>query len=141
MGEERKRILDMLASGKITAEEAESLLDALDAAPPESPPASGGDRPPASKTLKFLRVKVRSAEKDNVDIRVPLDLLRSGMRLTSLIPANAMDHIHGSMEAHGVKIDLNNLKQEDVETLIEGLRDMEVNVDAGSSDRVRVFCE
>jgi hypothetical protein len=63
------------------------------------------------------------------------------MRLTSLIPSQAMTHIHGSMAEHGVKIDLNNLKLEDVDTLIESLREMEVNVDASDGDRVRVFCE
>ncbi len=45
MSEDRSRILNMLAAGKITAEEAERLLDALDTGAAAGPagPAIKGD--------------------------------------------------------------------------------------------------
>lgn len=135
MNEERKRILEMIASGKITAEEGEKLLDALGATGADAPKA-GGDK----KNAKFMYVKVVSAQNDNVDVKVPLGLVRAGMRLTSLIPPQAMDHINESMKQHGMSLDFANLKKDDIEELISGLTEMEVNVNSKNGDNVRVFC-
>ncbi len=86
-----------------------------------------------------MYVKV-SGGKDTVDVKVPLALLRTGLKLTSLIPPQAMDQINESMGEAGMSIDFNNLKPEDIEDLIESLREMEVNVKSSSGDNVRVFC-
>jgi len=146
MSEERARILGMLAEGKITAAEAETLLDAL-ASTIEEPaagtpgPAPASDwptGPSASGTPKFMYVKVTG--KDKVDVKVPLALLRAGLKLTSLIPPQAMDQINESMGEAGMSIDFNNLKPEDIEEIIASLREMEVNVQAADGDNVRVFC-
>jgi polyhydroxyalkanoate synthesis regulator phasin len=154
MSEDRARILNMLATGKITAEEAERLLDALDtrapqaetaaAAPPTPAPGTGmtGDPTPLLNALpKFLFVKVDSVEGDKVDVKVPLALVRSGLKLTSLIPPQAMEQINQQMIDKGISIDFTNLKPEDIDDLIEALREMEVNVDAKNGDRVRVFAQ
>ena len=131
------RILDMVAKGKISVEEAEALLTALERGDATAVPVNGV----TSKTLpKFIYVKVTSATDDNVDVKVPLSLIRAGMRLTSLIPPQAMNHINDSMAEHGVSIDLNNLQKEDIEVLIESLVEMEVNVDSKNGDKVRVYC-
>lgn len=149
MKEDRNRILSMLAEGKITAEEAENLLDALEArtAPagsagaPTSGPAIKGDPAPLIAALpKFLYVKVVSEQGDNVDVKVPLALVRSGLKLTSLIPPQAMAEINDQMSAHGMSIDFNNLKPEDIDELIEALREMEINVNSADGDNVRVYC-
>ncbi len=39
-----------------------------------------------------------------------------------------------------MSFDLNNLKQEDLEEIVENLREMEVNVHSANGDTVRVFC-
>ncbi len=146
MSEDRKRILDMLAEGKITAAEADLLLDSLEstseatAAPTPSPSADWPTGPAPEGTVpKFMYVKVYGG-KDTVDVKVPLALLRAGLKLTSLIPPQAMDQINESMELKGMSIDFNNLKPEDIEDIIESLREMEVNVVSGDGDNVRVFC-
>ncbi len=138
MSEERKRILDMVASGKITAEEAEKLLDAIKI-PSETTESSIDQQ--TKKTPKFMYVKVTSSDSDNVDVKVPLGLIRAGMRLTALIPPHAMNHINESMGKHGMSFDLNNLKQGDIEDLVQNLTEMEINVNAKEGDNVRVFCE
>ena len=148
MSEDRSRILNMLAEGKITAQEAEQLLDALEAraasAAPAGAPAAGpaikGDPSALIAALpKFLYVKVLSEKGDNVDVKVPLALVRSGLKLTSLIPPQAMDQINSSMTEHGMSIDFSNLKPEDIDDLVEALRAMEVNVDSANGDKVRVY--
>jgi hypothetical protein len=118
MSEDRSRILDLLAGGKITAEEAERLLDAP----------------------KYLYVKVLAANGDNVNVKIPIVLVRSGLKLTSLIPPLAMDKINDTMAEHGMSVDFNNFKPEDIDELISGLRETEVNVDAKNGDTVRVYC-
>ena len=155
MSEDRMRILTMLAQGKISADEAETLLDALGARtgstgagagaagagePGVGEPAIKGDPTPLVAALpKYLYVKVAAANGDNVDVKVPLALVRSGLKLTSLIPPAAMDQISESMSDHGISIDFNNLKPEDIDELIGALREMEVNVDSSNGDRVRVY--
>jgi len=146
MSEDRKRILTMLAEGKITAEEADMLLDALDSPagerapePEASPSADWPTGPSATGTPKFLYVKVTGG-KDKVDVKVPLSVLRAGLKLTSLIPPQAMDQITETMGEHGMSLDFNNLKPEDIEELISSLREMEINVHSDSGENVRVFC-
>jgi len=145
MSADRGRILDLLAGGKITAEEAERLLDALEARPSASTASAEsaikGDPEPLIAALpKYLYVKVLAANGDNVDVKIPIVLVRSGLKLTSLIPPLAMDKINDTMSEHGMSVDFNNFKPEDVDELIGALRDMEVNVDAKNGDTVRVYC-
>jgi hypothetical protein len=145
MSEERSRILSLLAGGKITAEEAERLLDALEASASASTTSAGpaiqGDPAPLIAALpKYLYVKVLAANGDNVDVKIPIVLVRSGLKLTSLIPPLAMDKINDAMSEHGMSVDFSNFKPEDIDELIGGLRDMEVNVDAKNGDTVRVYC-
>lgn len=143
MNENRKSILEMLAAGKITADEAERLMAAL-----EKESRTGG-APNADSTSrpkpKYLRVMVEAAEghgegPTKVNVRVPMQLLRAGVRLTSLIPAQARDHINEAMREHGVNFDVGQLKPENLEELIDQLNDLTVDVDQKDA-QVRVFCE
>jgi hypothetical protein len=149
MSEDRTRILGMLADGKITAAEAETLLDALGSAsavataapaPVASPSADWPTGPtPGAGTPKFMYVKIDGGE-DKVDVKIPLALLRTGLKLTSLIPPAAMDEINKSMGEAGMSIDFSNLKPQDIEELIYSLGEMEVDVQAADGNHVRLFC-
>jgi hypothetical protein len=139
MGQERERILDLLASGKITAEEAGRLLDALETRSSQAVATGTIPEVKPTGTPKYMFVKVLSAKGDNVNVKVPLSLVRAGLKLTSFIPQPAMEQINKSMGDHGMSMDLLNFKAEDLEELIEALREMEVNVDAVNGDNVRVY--
>ncbi|GIE33787.1 hypothetical protein Ait01nite_068320 [Actinoplanes italicus] len=142
MNEERRQILQMLAEGKITAEEAELLIDALErqAEPPPGEPARPKARP------KYLRVVLSAPEggespsPSRINVRVPLQLLRAGVRLTSLIPPHALDKVNAQLLQAGVPIDLAQLKPQHIEDLIEQLDDLTVDLDDHDS-KIRVFCE
>ena len=145
MSEDRIRILNLLAEGKISADEAERLLDALGTrasagAKPDGPAIKGNPGPLLEALPKFLYVKVNAANGDNVDVKIPIALVRSGLKLTSLIPPQAMDQINDSMSEHGMSVDFANLKPEDIDDLVEALREMEINVDSTNGDKVRVYC-
>jgi hypothetical protein len=138
MNEQRKDILDMLAEGKITAEEAEQLIAALD----QPPAASSLDSRPKGKA-KYLRVVVDSVENGEpgrVNIRVPLQLLRAGVRLAALIPPQALGQANAELNKSGVPFDLTQLKPEQLEALVEHLDEMIVEFDQPDA-KVRVFCE
>lgn len=145
MRENRRQILDMLSEGKITADEAERLLAALES---ESPAAVGEIVPQKRPTPRYLRVLVEADENGSgdkvtkVNIRVPLQLLRAGVKLANLIPREARDHVNAAMRDKGMGFDLDKLKPEDLEELIEQLNDMTIDVDqAPNKVKVRVFCE
>jgi hypothetical protein len=143
MSEDRSRILSMLAAGKITPDEAERLLDALAAsatAGPAGPGITGDPAPLIAALPKYLYVQVSGSTGDNVNVKIPVALVRSGLKLTSLIPDQAMDQINKSMSEHGMSVDLSNLKPEDIDELVESLREMEINVDGKNGDVVRVYC-
>ena len=57
MNENRRKILEMLAMGKITADEADRLLAALEKGPTDAGPMAGPPPGPRSKP-QFLRVQV-----------------------------------------------------------------------------------
>jgi hypothetical protein len=139
MSQERNRILDLLAAGKISAEEAARLLDALDSRAAQADAAPAARNSGSGELPKFLYVKVISTKGDNVNVKIPLSLVRAGLKLTSLIPPQAMEQIDKSMAEKGMHMDLKNLKPEDLEDLIESLREMEISVDAVNGDNVRVY--
>jgi len=140
MNEERKRILNMLARNKITAEEAEALLDAL-----SPPPATGGaDGGVPGADPRYLRVVVESdadGHADKVNVRVPFQLLRAGVRLAALLPAAAHGPVNKALQQRGIDIDVSRLKPEDFENLVQHLRDLTVDVEGAHGEKVRVFCE
>lgn len=158
MNENRRQILEMLAAGKITADEAERLLAALE---PEAGSYSGsggargngpdGDKNPARQTrAKYLRVLVEADESmtgnkglTTVNVRVPMQLLRAGVRLASLIPAQAHEQLDEAFSRHGVPITLSQIKPENLEELIDHLEDLTVDVDGkdGNKTKVKVYCE
>ena len=135
MNEERRQILEMLAAGKITAEDAERLMDKLGSSDTDDAPAIAltGDVKPGRR--KFLREVVDSSDGDKVNVRVPLALIKTGIKLTAVLP----EHASEKLSEQGV--DLSKLSELDSDELNEALRELTVDVDSGDGDVVRVFCE
>jgi hypothetical protein len=145
MNENRKRILEMLAAGKINADEAERLIAALEKGP--LPTASGDDSGSAPKTWpKYLRVVVESEEgqlgqrPSKVNVRIPFQLLRAGVKLPGIIPPQAREKVNEALRRQGLDLDLNQLKPENLEELVYQLKDLTVDIDDKAS-KVKVFCE
>jgi hypothetical protein len=160
MNENGRQILEMLSAGRITADEAERLLTALEpenrataneyAAPGKTNGANGFGPQSAKNLSRYLRVLVEADQEmtglkgpTTVNVRVPLQLLRAGVRLASLIPAQAHDQLDEALSRHGVPLTLSQIKPENLEELIDHLKDLTVDVDGkgGNTTKVRVFCE
>lgn len=153
MSESQKRILEMLASKKISVDEAYRLLSVLE---PASAPESTLVAATAAKTRpKYLRVKVATGpghqhhdeddedEDDDAELinaRVPLSLIRAGMKLTSLMPPEAGEKVTEALREKGIDFDMRNIKPEDLDELIDALSQLEVNVVSGK-EVVKIFVE
>ena len=84
MSDERLQILKMLEEGKITAEEAAKLLEALKTAE-----ATGGNDnsqvqaawEPPGKKARWLRIEVKERDGDRVHIKLPLVVVKAALRM------------------------------------------------------------
>src|SRR6266481_1759277 len=111
MSDDRRQVLEMLAAGKINADEAERLITALEGPAPAASPKG---------KAKYIRVTVDADQNTGktptrVNIRVPMQLLRSGVRLAGLIPAQARVRVNDALREQGVQIDLGQIKPENLE--------------------------
>jgi hypothetical protein len=143
MTEERRQILEMLAGGKINADEADRLLGAL-----------GGGSATATATAvqarplpKFIRVMVdsqdgRDGKPVHINVRVPIQLLRAGVRLASLIPPKAQEKVNEELRKNGMDFDVSTIKPENINELIDQLQDLSIDIDHAEDDvKIRIFCE
>ena len=140
MNDQARQILQMLSEGKITAEEAERLIDALDRELPASSPGAVSRGKPRPKYIRVLIEDSSAEAPSRINVRVPLQLLRAGVRLTSLIPPKALTQLNAKLDESGWPVDLTQLRPQDVEELIEHLDEVTVDVDDPSS-KIQVFCE
>ncbi len=154
---DRRRILDMLAAGKVTADQAAVLLKALGPTPAESlplPPMPRAPqvprspdpafelarssfpmaRAPGAKRPRFVRIKVEATkaggEATNVDVNVPYALAKFALRF---LPHNAREEL----QAQG--IDLGELLDTAAEDLAEGkIVDVDATEPGGDSTQITI---
>ena len=145
MTEERRQILEMLAGGKINADEADRLLGALGGA---SSSAIATATALQTKPLpKFIRVMVDSKDRKDgkpvhINVRVPIMLLRAGVRLASLIPPQAQAKVNAELRKNGMDFDVSQIKPENINELIDQLQDLSIDIDHEEDDvKIRIFCE
>jgi hypothetical protein len=147
MGEETRKILEMLREGKIGTEEAEKLLAVV---APESASAGGSaeGRTDSAGTAggqakKYLRIQVEPEpgveHGDRVNIRVPMKLIRAGLKLASFLPKDAQTQVDKALHDKGMEFNLSQLKPEDLEELVSNLD--ELTVDVEGKEKVRIYAE
>jgi DUF4097 and DUF4098 domain-containing protein YvlB len=140
MNEERMRILTMLAEGKLSTDDAEKLLQALDGKSKDANVSEG------SRTIdvkgKYLYVQVDPKEgksSERVSVKVPLALVKAGLNITKLIPADAQEKIQSSMHDSGIPFSLSDIDPQNFEEIMVALEQMSIDVDTDEST-VKVFC-
>ena len=156
MDEPKKKILEMVASGKVSVEEAAALLDKIEPITPGSRQLEGpddaeqptGQAPPMpplperepieqarTKTPRYLRVHVESKDGDEVNVRLPFSLIKTGIKLGSLLPKEASKAIDQS------GLDLSKLAELEGDELVDALSELQVHVESADGDEVHVYCE
>jgi hypothetical protein len=160
MSDNKKKILEMLAQNKISADDAYRLLSAVDSGEGGHGNIGHEDTPKSDAHVKarpkYLRVTVtpggegasssdgnlfKDGNVGRVNIRVPMSLIRAGIKWTSLIPPEALDKANKGLREKGINFDVRNIKAEDIEELIEALGDMEIDVEGAKGEKVKVFVE
>lgn len=140
MNEDRMRILRMVAEGKLSAEDADTLLQALDG---QSQELDGSQKERTTDVRgKYLYVQVDPKEgrsSERVSVKVPLALVKAGLNISKLIPAEAQDKIQSSLHESGVPFNLNDIDAQNFEEIMEALEQMSIDVDTDESS-VKIFC-
>jgi hypothetical protein len=135
MGEETRKVLEMLSEGKVTVQEAEQLLLAVNTASVVS-----DDKKVEPRYFRILVNKpAREGKKaEAVNIRVPITVVRGGLRLSALFPG-----MLGKKKIqldNGTELDLSKVTYTDLEAMIKDIGELTVDVD-GDDAQVRIRCE
>ena len=144
MSDESRRVLDLLAQGKVSVSEAEQLLKALGGEPAGSASSSASAPAAPNSKPKYLCIHVEPTEnragrnKGPVNIRLPLDFLRSGIKLAGIMPEVVQGQLAEKLREKG--IDVSRMKPEQMDDIIAALADLNMDVDSDRS-KVRIYCE
>jgi len=149
--DDTRRILDMLAQGKITVDEADRLLKAVSADRPADAAAgatAGGEARP-----RWFRINIHKPAKSDghapkdVTVRVPIAVVKGGMRLGAIIATFAGEKAAQRMKARGVDLDLSTINGDlsrmngdEFAAFLKSLDDMNIEIDDGKS-QVRITAE
>ena len=134
MSEETRKVLDMLANGRVSVQEAEQLLQAVAA-----PSATVDDKKVEPRYFRILVNKpAREGKKaEAVNIRVPMTVVRGGLRLGALFPG-MMGKKKIQLD-NGTELDLSKVTYTDLEAMIKDIGELTVDVDGDA--QVRIRCE
>jgi hypothetical protein len=136
MSVETKKVLEMLAAGQITAEDADKLLEKLGGSATGTTPRPAADEATGTaQKRRFIRIVVDKPNGDQVNIRVPSAMLRTGMKLLGVLPPAVSEKLTEK------GIDLSTLRELQLEDLAEHLKDLHVDVDSSNGEKVRIFSE
>ena len=163
---ERRQVLDMLATGKISADEAQRLLERLEGEEIANEPIStrtpgtkkanskatspsggmttaavlvspqpGGQSQMGKTRPRYLRILISDPEGEEINIRIPLQFIRAGVKLVAMLPTEARQQIQAS------GVDLSKLNELEGDALIDALRELAIKVDSSDGKTLRIFCE
>jgi hypothetical protein len=131
--EERKKILEMLASGKITADEADKLLERLSAQPSQE--AKPEDASASSAKPRFLRILIERPNQDHVNVRVPLGFMRTGTNLLAVLPTRVRE----KLAEQGIDVAaLGSCNEKEWASVLES---MPIDIEKANGKKVKIFCE
>lgn len=134
MSEETRKVLEMLSKGMVSVQEAEQLLQAVTA-----PSQAVEENRVEPRYFRILVNKPASEGKkaEAVNIRVPMTVVRGGLRLGSLLPG--MLAKKKIQLANGTELDLSKVTYTDLEAMIKDIGELTVDVDGDA--QVRIRCE
>ena len=137
MNEEILKVLEMVKEGKLTPEQGESLLSAMNTGNEPSP------QPEKKNSMLRVRVDVKDPDKKEqakVNVNVPLSLAKKAVGLVALIPKEAKKELTDN----GIDLDAIDLKE--LIAMFENgeITEELVNVEAGTEEKgatVKVYVD
>ena len=144
MSAETKKVLEMLAAGKVSAEDAERLLDKLSGAaqtdsvnsPSAEPNAtSAPGNIPTMKRPRFLRIQVQRPGRDDVDVRVPLSSMRGGRHWMAFLPLRVAERL----SEYGIDFGcLDTMSDQEFQAALDRIN---VDIQQRNGKHVRIYAE
>ena len=145
MNAERKKILEMLVEGKITADDADKLLEKLSGSGSSEakadtgsvPKPEGGSEGKEERHAKprFMRIVIDKPGHDQVNVRIPLAFTRAGSNLLAVLPAQVRE----KLSERG--IDIGALCAMDAKDLPDAVENLNIDVEKSDGKKVKIFCE
>jgi hypothetical protein len=89
----------------------------------------------APEQPKFFCIRLEDRKGDNLDIRLPYNVLKMGVKLSTLFSAKAAKVMADS------GIDLTQLTSLPDDQLLALLRDGSISASTSKGDKIRLFCE
>src|ERR1041384_6888517 len=130
---ETRKVLDMLAEGKVTPADAEKLLNKLQNS--DSPTATESGPTPSAQAARSLRIPSNDPGRKPPNIRMPLSFLRTGSAIIGMLPKQ----VNERLSERG--IDLSVLCGKNGDELNKILQELQLEIDKGDGKKVRIFCE
>jgi hypothetical protein len=152
--DDTRRILDMLQDGKITVDDADRLIKALCEEQPADTATAGTPTAGASaERVRWIRINIQKPANDaghkakNLNIRVPIAIVKGGMRLGAIIGTFAGDKAARRMKAQGLDIDLAKISSDlsqmngpEFDEFLRSLNETNIEIDDGQS-QIRITAE
>ena len=143
-----RRILDLLAQGKITVDDADQLLRAIGtsaSANGEPPPGPTDGTSAPNRAAKWMRITIDKTPKDGrprrqVNIRVPMTLVRGGVKLGAMFPHMAREPLAKHLREQGIDVDLSKIDLSQIDSVLDNIGETTINVDDGKA-QVKISCE
>jgi hypothetical protein len=134
MSVERRKVLELLAQGKISAEDAEKLLDKL-AAPASAEAKAEESSSSRPSKPRFMRIVVDRPGQEQVNIRMPLSFMRTGTHLLAVLPPRVSEKLTE------LGIDFSAAGAMNEKEWAEAVETMNVDIEKEHGKKVRIFCE
>lgn len=142
MSAETKKVLEMLAAGKISQEDAERLLDKLCGAAPSSDapgsPANSSSTPgnnAGAQRPRYVRIEVERPGRDDVHVRVPISNMRDGAHWVAFLPTRVAERLSEFGIDFGC---VDKMSDEEFRRAIDRIN---VDVQGRSGKHVRIYTE
>ena len=139
MSEAFEQVLQLVAQGKLSAEEAAPILEALERKPknaggpppgapaaptPPAPPQFGADLGPAAnagQTPRYARIEVRERGRRVVDLRIPISLGRFALSRVPGLSSQQVAEVEAAVTsgAHGPILDVQDPDGDGVRIVLE----------------------
>ncbi len=150
--EERMKILELVSSGKISAEDGVRLLEAVENSTPESkarPETSPNEESPRPHPARWMHIRVTDPKTNAVKVNVtlPLPLIQAGMKVGNRFPFGFPGR-HGRHNRRGIPdwIEMPDMPDFESDNFDELLRKGEAGsivdvTDVEDGERVEIFLD
>lgn len=133
-----ERVLNLVAEGRLSADEAAPILEALERKPRSGPPGPAGPVGPApgptietgadagmragdGRTPRFARIEVRESGRRVVDLRIPISLGRLALARVPGLSKEQVAEVEDAVSqgAHGPILDIQDADGDGVRIVLE----------------------